>query len=289
MSKPAAKTGAGPTVLVAIEQFFPKDQRIIQDEMAYWILPSGLRAFVWLMRMKALREWMVRKWEESMPGLWAGMTCRKRYIDEKLNESAGRMEAVINLGAGFDTRTFRLPALAAMPVWEVDQAENIRPKERRVRAVLGSIPSHLKLVSADFDRDNLDELLASHGYSANLKTFFVWEAVSQYLTEAGVRSTFDFFSHAPGGSQLAFTYIRRDFLEGRNRYGWEKGYDKYVVKDKLWIFGMDPEEWPGFLKPYGWQVIEDIGAGELNDRYVKPTGRNLASASVERIIHAAKT
>ena len=143
-------------------------------------------------------------------------------------------------------------------------------------------------MSADFDRDNLDELLASLGYSANLKTFFVWEAVSQYLTEAGVRATFDFFSHAPGGSQLAFTYVRRDFLEGRNLYDWEKAYNKYVVKDKLWIFGMDPEEWPGFLKAYGWQVIEDVGAGELNDRYVKPTGRDLGASSVERIIHAEK-
>jgi O-methyltransferase involved in polyketide biosynthesis len=33
--------------------------------------------------------------------------CRKRYIDEKLIESVGQIDAVVNLGAGFDTITAR--------------------------------------------------------------------------------------------------------------------------------------------------------------------------------------
>jgi O-methyltransferase involved in polyketide biosynthesis len=50
MTQVAAKTGSGPTAMVAIEQHFPKDQRIIDDELAYRILPRGMRAYVWLMR-----------------------------------------------------------------------------------------------------------------------------------------------------------------------------------------------------------------------------------------------
>jgi hypothetical protein len=50
MSKAAAKTGAGPMTMVAIEQLFPRDQRITEDDLAYQILPFSAKAFVWLMR-----------------------------------------------------------------------------------------------------------------------------------------------------------------------------------------------------------------------------------------------
>lgn len=35
MARAAAKTGAGPTALIAIEQFFPENERILKDPVAY--------------------------------------------------------------------------------------------------------------------------------------------------------------------------------------------------------------------------------------------------------------
>lgn len=288
MAQAAAKTGSGPMTMVAIEQHFPEDQRIIDDELAYLILPFGMRAYVWLMRPDWARDWMVRVTEKTLPGIWGGMMCRKRYIDEKLIEAAGQIDAVVNLGAGFDTRAYRLPALADMPVWEVDQPENIEPKRVRLQKLFGAVPAHVTLVSIDFDREELGAVLTSHGYSTDKRTFFIWEAVTQYLTETGIRTTFDFLAKATPGSRLAFTYIRQDFLDGRVMSGWEKGYEKYVVKDKVWLFGMAPEAWPNFLKGYGWSIVEHPGYEELAERYVKSTGRELASTPVERMVYAEK-
>lgn len=42
----------------------------------------------------------------------------------------------------------------------------------------------------------------------------MWEAVTQYLTEQGVRATFDRLAKAARGSRLAFTYVRKGFLTG---------------------------------------------------------------------------
>ncbi len=288
MAKAAAKTGMGPTVLVAIEQNFPVKQRILEDDLAYRILPFGMRIFVRLMRGKAVRNWMVRASEKDIPGIWGGMLCRKRYIDEKLINSVSQINAVVNLGAGFDTRVYRLSALSDMPVWEVDQLENIQPKQAQLRKLFGAIPSHVKLVPIDFDQEDISSVLASHGYSADKRTFFIWEAVTQYLTETGIKTTFDFLAKAAPGSQLAFTYVRKDFLNGRVMYGWEKAYKKYVIKDKIWLFGMNPEALPNLLKQYGWQVVEDIGYEELADQYIKPTGRILESTPIERIVYAKK-
>ncbi len=287
MTKAAAKTGVSPTAMVALEQYFPEKQRIIEDSIAYRILPFSMRAFVWLVKSDLGRAWMVRATEKEAPGLWGGMLCRKRYIDEKLTDSVNQINALVNLGAGFDTRAYRLSVLSDMPVWEVDQPENIQSKQVRLCKLFGKVPSHVRLVPIDFDREDLGSVLASHGYSADRRTFFIWEAVTQYLTEAGIRTTFNFLAKAESGSLLVFTYVRKDFLDGRVMYGWEKIYKKYV-KNKIWLFGMDPEAWPGFLEGCGWKIVEHLGYEELAERYIKPTGRELASTPVERIIYAEK-
>ena len=56
----AAQTGIGPTLMVAIEQKFSSEQRIIQDNLAVKILPGGYRFFVKPMQIPVLRNWMAR-------------------------------------------------------------------------------------------------------------------------------------------------------------------------------------------------------------------------------------
>ncbi len=288
MAKAAAKTGSGPTTIVAVEQYFPPGQRILDDDLAPRILPFGERAFVWLTRFAPVRDWMVRATEKAIPGIWSGMLCRKRYIDEKLVESVGQIDAVVNLGAGFDTRVYRLPALADLPVWEIDQPENIESKRVRLQQIFGVLPSHVTLVPIDFGREPLSAALTARGYSTDMRTFFIWEAVTQYLTETGIRATFDFLAKAASGSRLAFTYVRKDFIDGQELYGQEAMYKQYVLKDKFWLFGMAPEDVADFIAAYGWRVVEHLGYDELADRYVKPTGRTLDSMPVERMVYAEK-
>lgn len=288
MTKAAAKTGVGPTVIVAVEQHFSESQRIIHDELAYSILPLSMRIWVRFMQFAPIRNWMIRAAEKSAPGIWAGMTCRKRYIDEKLIEAAEEMEAVVNLGAGFDTRLYRLPAVAKIPAWEVDQQENINAKRPRLQKIFGQVPSHIKLVSIDFDHEKLEAALASHAYSVEQRTFFIWEAVTQYLTETGIKTTFDFLAKAKSGSRLAFTYILKEFLNGDHFYGQERLYQQYVVKDKAWLFGINPKEVADFLGQYGWRVVEHLGYDAFAEKYVKPTGRIFPSMSIERMVYAEK-
>ena len=287
MANAAANTGIMPTTLVALEQYFPKSQRVIDDSLAVRMLPLGASMFVRLLKRRWMRDWLIRLSEKSNPGIWGGLLCRKRYIDEKIVADRNEIEAVVSLGAGFDTRPFRLPALSGLPMWEIDQRENITAKEKRLRKALGAVPANLKLVTVDFDRDDLGAILESQGYSASKRTFFIWEAVTQYLTEQGVRATFDFLAKAAPGGRLAFTYVRKRFLTAKDLYGWESGYKRFVAT-KVWLFGMEPEDVPPFLQGYGWRVIEDIGYDELAARYIGPTGRPMASTPVERMVYAEK-
>lgn len=45
---------------------------------------------------------------------------------------------------------------------------------------------------------------------------------------------------------------------------------RYIVRDKIWLFGMDPQGVDEFLKPYRWRIVEHLGYEDLAARYVNP-------------------
>jgi methyltransferase (TIGR00027 family) len=241
-TKGAAKTGNQPTLVVAIEQNFPQEERIINDTLAPKLYSGADRFWIQLTKISVFRNWIVGITEKLLPGGWSCFLVRKRYIDEHLLEAVGNreVEAVVNLGAGFDTRLYRFEALRNIPCWEVDQPINIAAKERVLKSALKTVPENVTLTGINFVEQEIGELLKQSGYQAGAKTFFVWEAVSQYLNDAAVKKVFDFFAKAPAGSQLVFTYIPRDFIDGTNLYNQEKFYKRVVLKDKIWQFGFDP-------------------------------------------------
>ena len=289
-TKGAAKTGNQPTLIVAIEQNFPQEERIINDTLAPKLYSGADRFWIQLTKISVFRNWIVGLTEKLLPGGWSCFLVRKRYIDEHLLEAVGNreVEAVVNLGAGFDTRLYRFEALRNIPCWEVDQPINIAAKESVLKSVLKTVPENVTLTGINFVEQEIGELLKQSGYQAGVKTFFVWEAVSQYLNDAAVTKVFDFFAKAPAGSQLVFTYIPKDFIDGTNLYNQEKFYKRVVLKDKIWQFGFDPTTLGELLGRIGWKLVKDLGYAELSDRYVKPTGRNLGVLRIERVVYAEK-
>ncbi len=288
MSKKSAQTGSGPTVVIAIEQLFDTEQRVLIDNYAYKMLPSAMRALVKGLKWLHLVDWMINSSEKGIPGVWAGMLIRKKYIDEKLVEHAKQVECVVNLGAGFDTRSLRVPLPAGVMVWELDQPSIILEKREIFKKEFNTIPTNVRLLSIDFDTQSIDEVLTKSGYSHTKKCFFVWEGVTQYLTKEGIVGTFEFLSKAASGSRIALTYVPRDFIEGRNLLGMERAYKEYVTDKKMWIFGMNQDEWPEFLKRYGYCIVEDVGSDKLFEKYIAPTGRMLKITQLERMLLAEK-
>ena len=72
MTREAAKTGINPIALIAIEQYFPQKQRIVEDGLAYRMLPAGSRVLAKLMQPNWVRNWIIRLSEKSLPGIWGG-------------------------------------------------------------------------------------------------------------------------------------------------------------------------------------------------------------------------
>lgn len=288
MSNPVAATAVGPMVLAAVEQYEPAQRRLVDDDLALSFLPAGLRAFTRTTRWSVARRLLVQATERTGPGLWANLTCRKRYIGDKLTQALADVDAVVILGAGLDTKGYRLARHSAIPVFEVDLPINIERKRAVVRRALGAAPPSVHLVPVDFEKDDLAAELARHGHRGDHRTFFIWEGVTQYLSADGVASTFEFLRSAAPGSRLAFTYVRRDFIDGTHRYGAESLYRRFRVRSQLWQFGLEPDRVAAFIEPYGWQLIEQAGPDYLAEHYIFPAGRKLSASQVEWSAFAEK-
>jgi methyltransferase (TIGR00027 family) len=285
---PAAQTAFGPMVLAAVEQNEKPHARLVNDELAHAFLPAGLRALVGATRFAPLRNLMIGATERSGPGLWANLTCRKRFIDEKLDEALSDIDAVVILGAGMDTRGYRLAQRSDLPVFEVDLPVNIARKAAAAQRVLGATPPTVRLVPIDFESDDLLMILAEHGYKSGARTFFVWEGVTQYLTDEAVRATFAYLHGAAPGSRLVFTYVQRDFIEGTNFYGARSAYRRFRERQQIWKFGIHPDEVAAFIGTYGWQLIEQAGPDYYTRHYIEPAGRNLTASDLEWTAYAQK-
>ncbi len=275
-------------VQVAIEQYERPEHRLVDDDLALAILPAGQRALVRAMRWPFLRRMTIWAGERAVPGSWTIITCRKRYLDDKLDDALGAIDAVVILGSGMDTKGIRLARRSDIPIFEVDLPVNVERKKAAVQRAIGPSPTSFHLVPVDFERDDLFGALTAHGYRTDARTFFIWEGVTQYLTEDAVRSTLGALRATPVGSRMVFTYVRKDFIDGRNMYESALLYKRFVRRQQLWHFGLDPEDVATFVDDFGWRLIEQAGPEYFLSNYIRPTGRDLTASDLEWSAYAEK-
>jgi methyltransferase (TIGR00027 family) len=227
--------------------------------------------------------------EKRIRGGWANFLSRKRYVDDQLvNAVAKGIDAVVILGAGYDTRAYRMPALAGIPVCEVDLPGDISRKAAAARRCFGQVPPNVRLLAVDFEADSLSERLGGEGFGPDKRIFYIWEGATMYLTEPAVRKTMADLAEAAPGSRLLFTFIRKDFLDGREMYGARGIYHEVVMKRGLWHFGLHADQVAGFLAEFGWHEVEQVGPDEYAARYVKPAGRDESVSELKRAVYAKR-
>ncbi|WP_421840782.1 SAM-dependent methyltransferase [Mycobacterium sp.] len=284
----SARPVFSPTLLAAVEQNQPRDRRLLDDDLAELFLPFPLRWLTGAARSMVLRRLVIGASERFSRVQWANLSGRRRFIDRKLEETLNDIDAVVILGAGLDTRAYRLTRQVRVPVFEVDLPVNIARKARTARRVLGELPLSVRLVALDFEHDDLLTALAEHGYLTDYRVFFICEGLTQYLTEAGVRRTLEGLRAAAPGSRAVFSYVHKDFIDGTNRRGARTLYRSVRQRRQLWHFGLQPDAVAGFLAGYGWRLVEQAGPDDLVRAYIEPTGRKLKASQIEWSAYAEK-
>jgi methyltransferase (TIGR00027 family) len=253
---------------VALYRALETDERrrppLFRDPYAIGFLPRGLALAVRAARAPIVRGVVERYADRRAPGARTSAIARTAYIDDTVRAAvAGGVDQVVILGAGFDCRAHRMPELAAATVYEVDRRETQAVKRARVtgRAV--------RYVAVDFLRDDLGASLAAAGWDARRPSLFVWEGVTNYLTEPAVRRTLDWIATSPPGSRVVFTYIHAGVLDGSTRFDGDAQLVANVrALGEPWTFGLDPGQVGAFVARSGLRLCEDLGADDYRRRYL---------------------
>jgi methyltransferase (TIGR00027 family) len=141
-------------------------------------------------------------------------TARVFLFDAALERYRPRVDQLVLLGAGFDTRAWRSPRL---PTFEVDQPRTQAVKRDALRRA-GVDMSGVIFVSADLTEQDWMDRLARAGFDPGRPTFFLWEGVTMYLEREAVESTLRCLARTARGSVVAFDYLSPLALESRSRY-----------------------------------------------------------------------
>ncbi len=287
-----AKQGVGQTALGAalcrlIEQYQPRETRLFDDPVVKNLVGSPIRV---LMRFAAIREFTIKQTEAVGKGIFGAQICRTRFIDDvvQMALSEGIAQLVI-LGAGLDTRPYRLPAIEWAKVFEVDLPAVQNDKKQKLQKLLGRLPENVTFIPIDFDTQNLDAVLAGTAFDPSRPTVFVWEGVTQYLSEEAIRQTLSFVGKCAPGSVIVSTYVLKSIIERHSDVPDANKMMDAVAKNAPWIFGLEPSSIQAYLRPFQLTVKTDVGNADYQAKYLQPLKRQLAVFEGERIVQAIVT
>jgi methyltransferase (TIGR00027 family) len=257
-----------------MERFVPRPQRLFEDEIVLDLLPPSAR---FVLRVPPIRAAFVALVEAAAPGVRGALLCRTRRIDDAVRDALHRgLAPLVILGAGLDTRAYRLAELADTKVLEIDLPAVQEYKKAALQRRFGKLPSPVRFVPIDFNVERLDAALERGGLDRSERAIFVWEGVSQYLQPDAVDAVLRTVAERPDGTELVFTYVVEAAITGR-----------LVHRPEPWYFGIDRARLREFLAERGLTLRHDFGAEEHRADYLRPLGRQLEVSELERVSIAA--
>jgi methyltransferase (TIGR00027 family) len=280
-----SRTAEGIAAARARESARPEGERLFFDPFARHFLSRRIRFIARVPPLRALFRWHNRR---ILPGMFGGLVARTRYIDDYLLTCLKiGIKQVVILGAGYDARAYRFDEVQGQArVFEVDRPATQQAKKKKIERILGGLPDHVTFVPVCFHSENLGEKLLQKGYRTDLKTLFIWEGVTMYLSAEAVDITLAFIAgQSSPGSSVIFDYFPPSVVEGTCPYREAKALRKKVARygEKM-RFGIEPTAIEDFLAQRGFHRIRSIPAEECKSLYFRETYAHLP---VSRLFHFA--
>ena len=167
---------------------------------------------------------------------------RTRFFDDFLMGLNGTCPQVVILGAGLDTRAFRLPWATGTQVYEIEQPQVMQYKNTLLQDTVAQCDRHPIAINL---QHNWVPLLLGQGYQASTPSLWLMEGLLMYLSVAAVHPLLQNIAtlSAPG------SWLGADLISTQSLH---VGLAQGDRVRKYWQFGTDdPVQ---LLAPYGWRV-----------------------------------
>jgi len=209
-------------------------------------------------KTKAMRE----HYERLFPGLANSIRARVRYFDDFLKASIDEgLEQLVILGAGYDTRAYRIDGLKGrVKAFEVDHPLTQVVKIDKIKEIFGALPDHVAYVSVDFEMESLGRKLMEKGYDRSKKTLFIMEGLIMYIPPQAVDDMLSFIAGNSGkGSRIIFDYYSKSLVDGTDELEAAKNIRDYVIQQGEPLqFGIDDGVVPDFLAERGFSDVRIV-------------------------------
>ena len=211
----------------------------------------------------------------------AFMAARSRYAEDRLAASvASGVAQYVILGAGLDTFAYRNP-FPSLRVFEVDFPSTQEWKRAMLAEAGIALPAGLTFVPLDFEHKTLAAGLAEAGFDAGSAAFFGWLGVVPYLTLDAFRATLAAIAQLPAGSALSFDYaIAPETLSPLGRKAFDALAGRVAAAGEPFQLFFTPEQMASELRRAGFQRVEQVDTGRLNELYFKDRADGLRLSSL---------
>ena len=199
----------------------------------------------------------------------AFMAVRSRYAEDELAAAVVRgVRQYVVLGAGLDTFAWRNPC-PDLRVYEVDFPATQHWKRQRLANVGMEKPQSLTFAPVDFESQTLADGLLAAGFRPNEPAYFSWLGVTMYLTREAFEATIGFIGALPSGGGVTFDYaVERSELGVFEKLALDHLGRKVAALGEPFQLFFRPAELAETMRTLGFRDIEDMGADELNARYL---------------------
>jgi methyltransferase (TIGR00027 family) len=273
----------------ALESSRPPGSRLFCDPFAPLFLHQWRKLFHGLARFDLGRKSVEQLLDRNAPGARAAGIARTKWIDDEITQALEIATQFVLLGAGFDTRAYRLPSAQRAISFELDHPETSRAKQAVLNQEIAKSSKRVRFVDIDFNRQSVGEVLAQADFDDTHPACFVWEGVTNYLTAEAVDGVLRQIAQAATGSVLLFTYSHRDVLDHPEEFfGAKKLTSRLQSYGEPWTFGLHPEEIKEYLAARGLRLTKDLSVAEVWKRAGRSNSETrgyefyrLASAYVE--------
>lgn len=197
---------------------------------------------------------------------------REKYGDDAIEAAiASGCQQMLILGAGYDTRFFRLPVIKenSISTFEIDLPKTIEDKRECLVKKLGAIPQNLSFIPLDFNRDSLSSI-SSCGFDKAIPTAYIWQGVSYYLPQQSVYNLLDFIqSQMTSGSVFVFDCCSPLMTFKNDRVpGIAYQIDRLNEIGEPFQFGMYANEMEAWLREKGFQDIQILQQDDLEAEFL---------------------
>jgi len=197
--------------------------------------------------------------------------CRTKHMDRFYQAAIkNKIEQIVILGAGYDTRAYRFPTAPNSKVFEVDVDSTQNAKRKYLALSDIEIPENLSYLSINFNKQSLKDELLKVGFDSSKKTYFLWEGVTPYLDASAVTATLSFIKkYSAKGSQVAFDYIYDWVLQDELKNAVVKNSVAYVKsKGEPFTFGIPEDGILSFLSKNGFSVVGHWNQNQFANDYL---------------------